>query len=109
MTVTYNQSFIKTYNMANKWSPFFAKSEKMKLAPFHEQINNKFLKRYGPSTKPTLRSRQGNGVWGYLETLFVLYVGPDDIMHSFGDELLAKGASSVEENFKAYADGLEKV
>lgn len=109
MTVTYNDSFIKTYNMANRQSPFFKKRETMNMPTFEEQIETKFLKRYGPSTKPTSRSRQGTGVWAYTETLFVTYVGPDDIMQTFDDELKDKGSVSMEENLEAYMAGLEKL
>lgn len=108
MTVSFNQSFIRTYNMANKFSPFFHNTEIMKMPSFGEQIEGKFLRRYGPSTKLTSRGR-GSGVWSQVETLFVVYIGPDDIMQNFEDELESRGTVGMEDNIKAYMEGLEKV
>lgn len=81
----------------------------MKMPSFQEQIDGKFLKRYGTSTKPTARSRQGSGDWSYVESLFVLYIGADDIMQTFGDELESKGSVAMEDNLHSYLEGVNKV
>jgi len=76
---------------------------------FIQQIDMKFIRRYGTSTKFRPTSKQGWGKWFQADSLFLIYSGSDDILHNF----MARGGGTNEtaarKNIEALELGLEKV
>lgn len=83
--MTFREGFVKTYNFANRGSPFeapVAGGDANAPMSFSQQIDAKFLRRYGTSNK-MFEASAGWGSWYQAESLFVVYVGMDDILAKF--------------------------
>lgn len=112
---TFRRHYISAYNFANRNSPFEPMVEGLEIrdlrAPlsFSQQIDMKFIRKYGTSTKMKSTSKEGWGKWFREDSLFVIYTGSDDILRSFKARGGGTNETAARQNVEALELGLEKV
>lgn len=111
MIMTYRENYMSLYNFANKNSPFEAPiagtTTGLPLS-FAQQIDQKFLRRYGTSNKQYATS-SGWGSWAQAESLFVIYVGMDDILAKFKDRHGGQNETLAKQHIGEIERNVEKV
>jgi len=76
---------------------------------FGQQIEIKFLRRYGSSTGKRKESKEGWGRWGMEDTLFLVYDGMDDILEEWKKRGGGTNETAAELHIDTLRLGLEKV
>ncbi|KAB8346153.1 hypothetical protein FH972_023199 [Carpinus fangiana] len=109
---TFNQSFVKTYNLAKKDSVVFRRDGTDSKAPTLEhQVEDIFVERYGRSHVKS-HLHKGSG-WGQDNTLFVFHAGTDDIVTEWvnrvGEEPADRNMTLVDMFFAEYQSNLNRV
>ncbi|KAL9050138.1 MAG: hypothetical protein Q9162_006809 [Coniocarpon cinnabarinum] len=112
LTGTFNESDIKTYNLARPGSTVQNSRQIQDLDPFgqgmglEDQIEKLFIDNYGKSAAPG--SDDG---WTQTETLFIFYAGVDESMFEFiqrGNDT-ARNMTDVDVNMQVYLENLERL
>lgn len=109
--MTYRENYISTYNFANRDSPFEAPiAGTITGIPlsFAQQIDQKFLRRYGTSNKQYATS-SGWGSWAQADSLFVIYVGMDDILNKFKERNGGQNETLAKQHVEEIERSVEKV
>jgi hypothetical protein len=112
---TFRHHPISAYNFANRNSPFEPIVTGIDIrdirAPlsFSQQIDMKFLRKYGTSTKLRATSKEGWGKWYQADSLFMVYSGSDDILQSFKARGGGQNETAARRHIEALELGLQKV
>jgi hypothetical protein len=76
---------------------------------FSQQIDIKFLRKYGTSTKMHATSKEGWGKWYQADSLFMVYSGSDDILQSFKARGGGQNETAARRHIEALELGMQKV
>jgi len=108
---TFHNHFIAALNFASRDSTFDTalKSIDVRHTPFSfmQQIDMKFIPKYGTSTK-FFSTSKGRGQWSQADSLFLVNMGSDDILRNFMERGGGTNETGARHNIETLETGLEK-